>query len=366
MLPVSLVLLGLVPATVPPAATPAAEPLRAVCRAQASDPRNAWALAHGIHLEGKGFKARDGRLAADVIIADFLRRDGAPEGQGLYFEPVTPQGIPVEPHPALQVKTLLLAGFSPSRKFQAAWGPVTLGALVEDLQRDFRAETAIQPHGAWALDALGQVLKPGATFRDGAGQTVKFDTVMDEALAALEREHAELAAGMKARLPQVPKQKQGIYTHPCGGLHFFQAVASWARYPAVRKAWGGRLDAQVEVLIYRLGSEARQYEAALAQAPQQHRLALLSQSLKFYGHFLETLGRYQRETGWAPTPAQRQAVTRAHQLLEATVRRLGEAGAFQSQSLEELSRRQPQLYLDLVGDACHAAHGLALWVRSTP
>jgi hypothetical protein len=121
------------------------------------------------------------------------------------------------------------------------------------------------------------------------------------------------------------------------------------------------MDAQVEVLIYRLGSEARQYEAALTEAPQ-HRLALLSQSLKFYGHFLETLGRYKQETGWTPPPAQRQAVTRAHQLLEATVRRLGEAGAFQH--MEELSRQQPQLYLDLVGDACHAAHGLTAWGTS--
>ncbi len=358
MLSVSLVLLSLVAAT-PPAPASTAEQLRAVCLTQAADPRNAWALAHGITLEGKGFKARDGRLAADVIIADFLRREGTAKGQGLSFEPFTADGTPVEPHPALQVKTLVLAGFPLSRKFQAAWGPVTLGALVEDLQRDFRADTASSPQGAWALDVLGQVLKPGATFRNGAGETVRFDAVMDEALATLERAHVELAAGLKAGLPQVPKQKQGIYTHPCGGLHFFQAVASWARHPAVRKAWGGRMDAQVEVLLYRLSSEARQYEAALSEAPQ-HRLALLSQSLKFYGHFLETLGRYRQETGWMPTPTQRQAVTRAHQLLEATVRRLGEAGAFQN--MEELARRQPQLYLDLVGDACHAAHGLESWL----
>jgi hypothetical protein len=52
-------------------------------------------------------------------------------------------------------------------------------------------------------------------------------------------------------------------------------------------------------------------------------------------------------------------VTRAHQLLEATVRRLGEAGAFRD--LASLSKQQPQLYLDLVGDACHAARGLEAW-----
>lgn len=356
-LPASLLLLGLVTAA-PAVSSSAAEPLRALCRTQGANPRNPWALAHGLTLEGRGFRARDGRLAAEVIVSDFLRRDEAAGGRGLYFEPFTAEGTPVEPHPALQVKTLVLAGFPLSRKFQASWGPVTLGALVEDLQRDFRPELAHSPEGAWALDALGHVLAPGATFRNGSGETVRFDAVMDEALATLESANTSLAAGMKAGLPQVPKQKQGIYTHPCGGLHFFQAVASWARYPAVRKAWGERLDTQVDVLIYRLGSEARQYEAALADAPQ-YRLALLSQSLKFYGHFLETLGRYRQENGWIPAPRQQQAVTRAHQLLEATVRRLNEAGAFRD--IETIEKQQPQLYLDLVGDACHAAHGLDTW-----
>jgi hypothetical protein len=354
----SLLLLGL--ATAPPPSPPStAEQLRTVCRTQGANPRNPWALAHGIVLEGRGFRARDGRLAAEVIVSDFLRRDEAAGGRGLSFEPFTPDGTPVEPHPALQVKTLVLAGFPLSRKFQAAGGAVTLRALVEDLKRDFHPEQALSPEGAWTLDTLAQVLAPGATFRNGVGETVRFDAVMDEALSTLERAHADLAAGMKAGLPQVPKQKQGIYTHPCGGLHFFQAVATWARHPAVRKAWGERMDRQVDVLMYRLGSEARQYEAALAEAPSAYRLPLLSQSLKFYGHFLETLGRYRRENRWTPTPQQRQAVTRAHQLLEATVRRLGEAGALQS--LEALAQQQPQLYLDLVGDACHAAHGLAEW-----
>ncbi|WP_224245206.1 hypothetical protein [Hyalangium gracile] len=357
LLPASLLLLGLATAT-PAAPSATAEQLRALCRTQGANPRNPWALAHGVTLEGRGFRARDGRLAAEVIVSDFLRREEGPTGRGLYFEPFTADGTPVEPHPALQVKTLVLAGFPRSRKFQTAWGTVTLGALVEELQRDFRPELARSPEGAWALDALSQVLEPGATFRNGAGEQVRFDAVMEEALGTLERAHADLSAGMKAGLPQVPKQKQGIYAHPCGGLHFFQAVAGWARHPAVRKAWGERLGVQVDVLIYRLGSEARQYEAALMDAPR-YRMSLLSQSLKFYGHFLETLGRYRRESGWSPTVRQQQAVTRAHQLLEATVRRLGEAGAFRD--TETLAKQHPQLYLDLIGDACHAAHGLAEW-----
>jgi hypothetical protein len=363
MLPSSLlVLLGLASAApvAAPRAPPPGELLRAQCRTWAAEPKNPWALAHGMALDGRAFKAKDGRAAAEVIVSDFLRRDEAPGGKGLYFEAFAPDGTPVEPHPALQVKTLLNAGYPLGRKFKAAWGAVTLGMLVEDLKRDFRPQQAQQPDSAWALDALTRVLSPGATFQNGEGTTVAFDAVMDEAFATLELDQAELAAGMKAGLPEVPKRKQGIYTHPCGGFHYVQAVASWARHASVRKAWGPRLDAQVEVLAYRVDSESRQYEAALASAPQ-YRLQILVQMVKFHGHFLETLGRLRQENGWRPTPSQQAAVDKARAKLDAAVRQLHEVGAFRDMAL--LQKQQPQVYLDLIGDACHAAHGLDLWAK---
>lgn len=362
MLPSSLlVLLGLAaaPAGAPPAPS-TSDVLHAQCRTYAADVKNPWALAHGMTQEGRAFKARDGRAAADVIVSDFLRRDAAPGGKGLYFDAFAPDGTPVEPHTALQVKTLVNAGYPLTQSFKASWGPVTLGALVEDLQGDFRPEWATQPDGAWALDTLTRVLAPGATFQNRAGQTVRVDAVMDAALATLEKDQAELAAGMKAGLPEVPKRKQGIYTHPCGGFHFFQAVASWARHPAVRKAWGGRLDAQLAVLFYRVDSESRQYEAALAAAPQ-YKLQLLTQMLKFHGHFLETVGRYRQENGWRPSPAQQATVDKARAKLDAAVRQLQELGAFKS--MDTLAKQQHQVYLDLIGDACHAAHGMDFWAK---
>ncbi|QRN93946.1 hypothetical protein JRI60_32965 [Archangium violaceum] len=358
MASVTLALLAVLVAT-PAARPPAEEVLRAQCQTWASDPKNPWALAHGITLEGRSFKARDGRPAANVIVSDFLRREGSGPNADLRFEAFSADGTPVEPHPNLQVKTLLLAGHPLSQAFQAGWGRVTLGTLVEDLKRDFRRDSALSPHGAWTLDALSHVLPPGSTFTNGAGESIRFDAVMDEALALLEREQSELMAGMKAGLPQVPKRKQGIYAHPCGGLHLFQAVATHARHPSVRKAWGSRLDAQVDVLFYRLASESRQYDAALSSAPPQYRLPVLVQMVKFYGHFLETLGRFREETRWKPSPSQAQAVDQARALLDGAVRRLDMSGAFRD--MESLKTTQPQSYLDLIGDSCHAAHGLSYW-----
>src|SRR5688500_19006643 len=91
--PSLLVLLGLASAA-PPASR---ELLHAQCRRYASEPRNPWALAHGIALDGRAFKAKDGREAADVIVSDFLRRDEAPGGKGLYFDAFAADGTPVEP-----------------------------------------------------------------------------------------------------------------------------------------------------------------------------------------------------------------------------------------------------------------------------
>ncbi|NTX03669.1 hypothetical protein [Myxococcus sp. CA040A] len=363
--PLSLFILVLV--TPASGATPLGQELAGRCRAWATDARNPWALAHGVVLEGQAFRASDGRLASDVMVSDFLRRTPASEDSpskqpDLFFESSTPDGTPVEPHPALLVKTLLAAGQPLSQRFTTAWGTVTLRELVEDVKRDFRMEQVASPESAWKLEVLSLSARPGDTFRDGTGRKVSVDAVMERALATLEAEQAALASGMKAGRPEVPKRGQGIYAHPCGGLHYFQAVAGWARHPSVRATWRPRLAAQVEVLLYRLDSETRQYETAWASAPTQ-REQVLAQMLKFQGHLLETLGRFRDDIGWRPTARQQDTVERARRYLENTVRRMDETGLLAAPT--SVATRNRQLALDLVGDTCHAARGEALWSRSS-
>ncbi|WP_342381374.1 hypothetical protein NVS55_17135 [Myxococcus stipitatus] len=334
-----------------------AEELAGRCRAWAADPHTPWALAHGMALDGRAFRAKDGRLASDVVVSDFLRVRQQ-DTRDFFFEPFTAEGTPVEPHPALQAKTLLAAGLPLSHHFTTSFGPVTLRELVAQVKREFRMEQVASPESAWRIDVLSLSARPGDTFRDASGRTVSIDTVMDTALATLESAQAELAAGMKAGRAQVPKQGQGIYSHPCGGLHYFQAVAGWARHPSVRARWRERLATQRDVLLYRLDSEARQYETAWATAPE-HREAVLAQMLKFHGHLLETLGRFREDTGWRPTPLQQQTVERARRYLENTVRRMDATGLLSAPA--SVATRDRQLALDLVGDTCHAARGEALW-----
>lgn len=335
------------------------------CLVHAADPKNPWALAHGMTAFGATFLANDGRKASEVITRDFLSRnvlpDGGPGSGNTYgFTRYSVDKTPVEPHSNLITKTFVLAKVPMSTALPTAWGKVTVQQLVDSVQRGFRHVPASEEYWRdvpWTLDLFSQTLKPGSTIATEAGP-VSLDTVMDDALTALEKQQADLADGLAKNLPEVPKRKQGIYAHPCGGLHFIQAVLGWSRFPEVKKKWGPRLDAQIAVLFYRLESERRQYEAALQQAPQ-FRLQIFTQQVKFYGHFLETTGRLKKETGWKPSRDQQLAVNKAAALLDATVTSLEGIKAFSS--METIRGAQPQVFLDLIGDSCHAANGLNLW-----
>jgi hypothetical protein len=339
------------------------EALRTQCLLWAADPKSPWGLAHGITALGASFAASDGRKASEVIIGDFLKQGTAADPGPYLFAAFAPDGAPIEPHPNLNVKTLVLAQVPLGTSFKTSFGKVTLQQLVDGVQRAFRHRPDDEQYWrevGWTLDLLSATHRPGkgAVFKNGAGQTVNLDQVMDDALAYLEKTQVDLADALAVGLPQVDKRKQGIYAHNCGGIHLIEAVNSWARFPEVKKRWGARFARQVNVLFYRLGSESRQYDAALAKAPE-YKLQLLTQMVKFYGHFLEATGRLRAEGALVPSPAQLQTVAQAKVLLDRAVLGLQEAKAFEN--MAKLKTSSPQVYLDLIGDSCHAARGWEYW-----
>jgi hypothetical protein len=350
-----------------PAKPWAQQVLEEQCLMHAADPKNPWALAHGITGLGKKFAAADGRLASQVMVNDFLLKASAPDGGappgGPYgFLKFGPDGTPIEPHTNLLTKTLVLAGLPPSTTFKTKVGTVTLQQLVDSAKAGFRHVPQSEDYWrdvGWTLDLIGAGLKPGkgARFKVSDGTEIDFDQVMDDALAWHERASAPLKEGLEKGLPSVPKNKQGLYSHNCGGLHLTQAIIAWARHPEVQKRWGARFDSLVAVLFYRLESERAQYDAALQQMPQ-YRLQVLTQMVKFYGHFLETTARL-KDTGWKPSEAQGNAVRKAKALLDAATRWLEEDKAFSR--MDQLKQTNRQVWLDLIGDSCHAAHGLQGW-----
>lgn len=335
------------------------------CLVYAADAKNPWAMAHGMTAFGGSFLASDGRKATDVITRGFLGRNlladgGVGPGNAYGFLRYAADKTPIEPHSNLITKTFVMAKLPMTTAFPTSWGSVTLQQLVDSVKKGFRHVPSNEDYWkdvGWTLEVLSQTSKPGGSIATELGP-VGIDGVMDDALAALERNTADLLDGMKKGLPEVPKRKQGLYAHPCGGLHLVQAVFGWSRFGEVKKKWGPRLDAQIAVLFYRLESEKRQYDAALQQAPQ-FKLQILTQEVKFYGHFLETVARLKNETAWKPTKEQALAVAKAKVLLDAAVNGLEEIKAFST--MEAIKQSTPQVYLDLIGDSCHAANGWNQW-----
>ncbi|MFN7135817.1 MAG: hypothetical protein ACK4N5_27360, partial [Myxococcales bacterium] len=320
------------------------------CRTFGADPGNAWALAHAVEAYGPSFKAADGRPAIDVMVGDYLEKRG--DGWGF---PESKGGVPVEPHRNHQTSTLVVAGVPLDRAFtvRAAGGDkVTLETLVRQLApRASPADPELLRHDAWTVQALAHLAsKPAGK---AAPQGLDLPAVMDRAVAFVDAQQQFLDEARAQGAPSVPKRKQFIWSLPCGGFHHIQAAWAWDD-AAFRKKHQKALDTLVRVMLYRLDAETRVYDEALAQAPQ-YRLQLLVQKLKFYGHWLETVAHFESDKLWPKSKETAAAKARARALLADTVEAL--KGERLPERMGELKTAMPQLYLDLIGDSCHALTG---------
>ena len=331
---------------------------------EAADPENAWALAHGILARGPEFQATDGRLARAVLVADFLEG-----GAGDPRFPRTRGAVRVEPHRDLILKSLLEAGL-PLGEPIAPGGP-TLRALLDASERRFEPAStersvsvfASDNDAPWSVQAWCQGAAAGGatSWKTAAGQDVQLEQVSRALLGVLEAENHAVRTAQVAGAP-VQKNKKGIFAFTCGGAHLFQgaeacAAAGWPR--------GGntpaRLSALADLYLYRLPFETAMVDAALQQYPQLAVL-LINQDVKFLGHLLESLGKAQRDGLWTPTAAERASLDAAERRLLNDVDQLARLGAYSAESMAALAGEEStfQMYLDLVGDACHALVGLRI------
>jgi hypothetical protein len=301
--------------------------------------------------------ANDGRMAVDVLVSDFVEKT-VDEGAARWGFPPEKAGTPIEPHRNHQLMTLLRAGVALDRTFSSRNGRLTLRDLVESARRRlaFAPGDAFYRTEAWTLDALAAIT-PESTprFAAAGGKELDLSVILDGAVGYLSEQHRFLDDARRRGEPKVEKRKQFIWGHPCGGFHLFQASFSWMDQEGFRKRHASSLALQIDVLLFRLEAETQVYDDALRRAPD-YALQLETQRLKFYGHFLETVGRLQKLKAWGKTPARRAAVGRARDQLASAVRGLRTLRAMER--MPELRTTLPQVYLDLIGDSCHAVTGL--------
>ncbi len=253
------------------------------------------------------------------------------------------------------MKTLLEAGVPLDTKFALKkGGKVTLDRLLSDAEYTFRMPTdeAGYQNYAWSVTAflLGRQKQKRIQTKTGS---ISFDFLAERTMSELEKETAFLQEPMISGHPErVKKEKQGIYAHTCGGIHFVQ-TAVLAAALTKRPDLIARAKRQLDVLLFRWEAERQIYKSAAFQRPE-YKWLLLIQELKFYGHVTETFALAQ---DWGLLDADgemKQKIRRVIGDLDDTILALDQAYAKQ----KDLERADVQRYYDLIGDGCHAIRGL--------
>lgn len=329
----------------------------------ASDPKNPWAIAHGVLARGLDFRLADGTEAITHVFSTYAEPRVVGSHTLVGFP--TQQGdVLVEPHSDLILKNFAEVGLSPEASYTVAGRTVTAADLyrytllktylvAEKNHSSFKSPNdipwALQALVTWAPEDEVQWLALDRTPMD-------LDFLSSFLAAVLTQESAFLFEKMQRDQP-FEKQGQNLYGYTCGGAHLVQGAAY-----AVARAFGSAKDrkaveAQVPLWLWRLPGELQLYDEVLKRNPAERR-RLLAQRLKFLGHFLETMAKMQAMGLYTPTEAQATLIEGAAQNLTLTVDALHKTGVYDQ--LDTIRSKDEALYLDLIGDSCHAIRGLEL------
>jgi hypothetical protein len=314
-----------------------------------------WAMMHGIRAIGKSFRVAGGP-ALEYVSAHQLQEKA--EGGRKYL--VMP--IEVEGHPNTYLKTLLEAGVGLDQ-------PITVGGrrrTVADLLHDGKQLFSYDPgkiNGAaddlaWSIIAFAITTPPNQDkWRNAQGREIKLRDVVSYAFATAEWGSADFRKAMAEG--STPDWKDRISNFTCGGTHLIYSLGVAVRYGHLGEEGRRRYAEQLRLLIWRLRVDLQlldEYYNTVAKAyPDQAarwRPYRLDSRLKFLGHAFEILS-YNRMFRLVPlSPEQEEQIKRAGESLAETIQEVAKL------DLRTIKRENRKLYDLLVGDACHAYHGI--------
>ena len=338
----------------------ARELLLGVVTTHALDAKNPWGVAHAMVALGPKVTLPDGRDGVDALYADFgglIEVDGH---QGVRF-PRKVGTSRVEPHTDLLLKAFVEAGLDPAREVVVQGSTVTVadhwrGSLLRAWVDGDATSFDSFNDSAWALRGIAGWAPEGLSWTSADGHEMTLDAFTLRLVTEEYRLNTELRDSL-TNGTTVQKRGQGIWTHTCGGAHTLQAGAY-----AVARGFGGEeartmVLADVPVFLHRLDLELQQVDHAMALRPE-YGVILIEQRLKFLGHFLETAHTYSALGLLPDTRENRAVLDKARLELVGTVEGIERAGLLPR--LGEIKTAQEQVFLDYVGDAAHAVHGLDL------
>jgi hypothetical protein len=316
--------------------------------AVADDP---WALCHGLRAMGRDFTLGDGRRAVDFLLENVLATVSA-NGKAVLGFP-----IEVEGHRNMFLKTMLEAGVPTDYAFTHKGQRRTLQDVIESARTAFGPRLlAAGPNTLpWSVIALTRTTPPlRRQWTNAWGERVDLDDVVARSLFLLEEASMPLARAMregKGETAQAP-----VHGFTCGGTHMLYAVLTSMHAGYTGKDRPARVQQQVDILVWRLSAEIEfidRFYRSRAASPIAGWYQL-DTKLKLLGHAEECLAFATLHKVAQLTPVQQAQRKEAAVLLR---RILGE---LEKRKLEEARALDRELYRQLVGDTCHARHGLVL------
>jgi len=317
-------------------------------------------MMHGVRAMGPGFTVKSER-AVDLLCSRFLKTQRVVGKEYLYM-PVEHEG-----HPNACLKTLLEVGVPLSHSFTLDGRRYTVGDLANSAKAlfAFDPKTIDRDNLAWTLIAFSLQIAPSQdTWTNAWGQQIRLADVVRFGLDTLDEttrqfRHAKAQGVM-------PTEKDTIMGFTCGGTHLAYSLVS-----CVANGHGGdearaRLRDYLDLHIWRLQADGYLMDRFYRQAAPPQIAPLASQKLaalyyhdarlKFYGHSFEIISYARRHGLLTPTPAQTGTIDQGARTLHEAVK------AIEGTDLLEIRQTNLRLFRHLVGDSCHAYHG----IRMTP
>lgn len=310
-----------------------------------------WLISHGIRAMGRTFMLAPGRRAVDYLLETVLVEVGA-NGRTVLGFPIDAEG-----HPNMFLKTILEAGVPLDYAFTHTGRRRTVQEVVDGARALLRpAIGASNPNALpWSLIALSRTTPPSRRqWTNAWGEPVDLDALVEGALRLLEQASLPVAEAMRQGRPETAQAP--VHGFTCGGCHMIYALLAALRAGYTGKDRSRRMQQQVDVLVWRLSADLdlieRYYRARGASGADFW--YEFDAKLKLLGHAEECLAFADVHKVARLTPAQRTQ----RQAATATVRRL--LVDLDARNLVEARLMDRELYRQLVGDTCHARHGLTL------
>lgn len=333
-----------------PAAAGAADEASAIIRAYATALDDPWVIAHGIRGMGKDFALSGGRRAVDYLLETFVEQVTVGGKTYLRFPPK------VERHENSFLKTMLEAGVPLDHEFEHGGRRRRLAELADGGRALFRpGSVAIRPDSTcWSLVAFSRTSLMRKRWVNAWGEQVDLDEVTDAVLGTLERASAACTEARRAGRPLAAQAD--VHGFTCGGTHMLYGLLS-----CVYHGFGGsgarqRVREQVALMAWRMKADVDLITRFYASRGSDGTFNWFEtdSKLKLLGHAEECV-TFAAVRGVAALTPEEQAPARAGaEMLKQILADLRQKNFTGARKLDV------ELYRQLVGDTCHARHGLTL------